>query len=124
MWLKLGTSQPKVLANELIKISKAKQAEEKAEKKKEKAKMRELAKSEAGIMFDCLKQEFVISAKKGRDYWICDSNYFKKIMVRNGLHSDADYLYKEVKKICKRNKIRTYSIVEWDEHTTYKFYWN
>lgn len=124
MWLKLGTSQPKVLANELIKISKAKQAEEKAEKKKEKAKMRELAKSEAGIMFDCLKQEFVISAKKGRDYWICDSNYFKKIMVRNGLHSDTDYLYKEVKKICKRNKIRTYFTVEWDEHTTYKFYWN
>ncbi|WII29724.1 hypothetical protein [Ligilactobacillus salivarius] len=124
MWLKLGRSKPKSLADELRSLSKVKQTEEKAEKKKEKAEMKELAKNEAPIMFDYLKQEFVISAKKGRDYWICNSDYFKKIMVRNSLHSDADYLYKEVKKICKRNKIRTYSIVEWDEHTTYKFYWN
>lgn len=47
MWLKLGTSQPKVLADELIKISKAKQAEEKA-------KMRELAKSEAKLLLHTL----------------------------------------------------------------------
>ena len=117
MRLRLGTSKPKTLADELREISKVKAAEEKAKKKKEKAKMRELAKSEAGIMFDYLKQEFVISAKDGRDHWICNSDYFKKIMVRNGLHSDVDYLYTEVKKICKRNKIRTYSLDNWDEHT-------
>lgn len=125
MWLKLGISKPKVLADELRSLSKVKAAEEKAEKKKEKAKMRELAKSEARIMFDYLKQEFVISAKKGRDYWICNSDYFKKIMVRNSLHSDVDYLYEELKKICKQNKIRTSSSVNWDEmNKTYEFYWD
>lgn len=124
MRLRLGISKPKTLADELREISKIKAAEEKAKKKKEKAKMRELAKSEAGIMFDYLKQGFVISAKDGRDHWICSSDYFKKIMVRNGLHSDVDYLYTEVKKICKQNKIRTYSLDNWDEHTkTYEFYW-
>lgn len=124
MRLKLGISKPKSIADELRKITKAKQTEEKAEKKKEKAEMRELAKNETPIMFNYLKQEFIISAKKGRDYWICNSDYFKKNMVRNGLHSDVDYLYTEVKKICKRNKIRTYSLDDWDEHTkTYEFYW-
>ena len=124
MRLRLGISKPKTLADELREISKVKVAEEKAEKKKEKATMRELAKSEAPIMFDCLKQKFIISAKKGRDYWICNSEYLKKLMVRNGLHSDVDYLYTEVKKICKQNKIRTYSLDNWDEHTkTYEFYW-
>ena len=124
MRLRLGTSKPKTLADELREISKVKAAEEKAKKKKEKAKMREIAKSEAGIMFDYLKQEFVISAKYGRDYWICNSDYFKKIMVRNGLHSDVDYLYTEVKKICEQNKIKTYSLEDWDKHTkTYEFYW-
>ena len=64
MWIKLGTPKQKSLADELRKITKAKQAEEKVEKKKEKAKMRELAKNEAPIMFNYLKQEFIISAKK------------------------------------------------------------
>ncbi|WP_274355425.1 hypothetical protein [Ligilactobacillus salivarius] len=125
MWIKLSKSKPKSLADELRSLSKVKQTEEKAEKKKEKATMRELAKSEAPIMFDCLKQKFIISAKKGRDYWICNSEYLKKLMVRNGLHSDVDYLYQEVKKICKQNKIRTSSSVNWDEmNKTYEFYWD
>lgn len=125
MWLKLGRSKPKSLADELRSLSKVKQTEEKAEKKKEKAEMKELAKNEAPIMFDYLKQEFVISAKKGRDYWICNSDYFKKIMVRNSLHSDVDYLYEELKKIFKQNKIRTSSSVNWDEmNKTYEFYWD
>ena len=124
MWLKLGISKQKSLADELRKITKAKQTEEKVEKKKEKAKMREPAKNEAPIIFNYLKQEFIISAKNGRDYWICNSDYFKKIMVRNGLHSDVDYLYTEVKKICEQNKIKTYSLEDWDKHTkTYEFYW-
>ena len=125
MWLKLGKSKSKTLADELRSLSKVKQAEEKTEKKKEKEKMKELAKSEAEIMFDYLKQEFTISAKEGRDYWICNSDYFKKLMVRNGLHSDVDYLYTEVRKICKRNKIRTFSSVNWGEmNKTYEFYWD
>ena len=127
MWLKLGTSKPKSLADELIKITKAKQAEEKAKKKKEKSEMKELAKSEAEIMFNYLKQEFIISAKKGRDYWICNSVYFQKIMVRNGLHSDEDYIYKELEKVCKRNKIGTYVDVTYIDLShklkTYEFYW-
>lgn len=128
MWLKLGRSKPKVLADELRSLSKVKQTEEKAEKKKEKAEMKELAKNEAPIMFDYLKQEFVISAKKGRDYWICNSDYFKKIMVRNSLHSDEDYIYKELKKVCKRNKIGTYVDITYIDLSyklkTYEFYWD
>src|SRR5699024_12605866 len=100
MRLKLGKSKPKVLADELRRLSKVKQTEEKAEKKKEKAEMKELAKNEAPIMFDYLKQEFVISAKKGRDYWICNSDYFKKIMVCNSLLSVDDYIFREHIKVC------------------------
>lgn len=127
MWLKLGTPKQKSLADELRKITKAKQTEEKAEKKKEKAKMRELAKNEAPIMFNYLKQEFIISAKKGKDYWTCNSDYFKKIIVRNGLHSDEDYIYKELEKVCKRNKIGIYVDITYIDLShklkTYKFYW-
>ena len=129
MWLKLGISKPKALGNQLRKMSKAKQAEdlkkEKARIEKEKAKKRKLAKSEAKIMFDCLKQEFVIAAKKGRYDWYCNFDYFTKIMKENNLHSDEYYLYEEIKKICEQNKIRTSSPLCWDKkNKIYDFYWD
>lgn len=129
MWLKLGTSKPKALGNVLRKITKAKQTEklekEKARVEKEKAKKRKLAESEAKIMFDCLKQDFIISAKNGRDSWSCNHDYFTKIMKENNLHSDMYYLYEEVKKICERNKIRTSVLADRDNKPVlYDFYWD
>lgn len=128
MWLKLGISKPKALGNQLRKMSKAKQAEklkkEKARIEKEKAKKRKLAKSEAKIMFDCLKQEFVIAAKKGRYDWHCNFDYFTKTMEENNLYSDEYYLYEELKNICERNNIKT-SVLAWNKKTKlYDFYWD
>ena len=119
MWLKLGISKPKVLGNELRKISKAKQSEELEKEKAKISKKRELAKSEAKIMFDCLKQEFIISAKRGGNHWICNHDYFIKIMKENNLHSDKYYLYGELEKICERNNIRTSVLAG-----TYDFCWD
>ena len=119
MWLKLGISKPKVLGNELRKITKANQAEKLEKEKAKIAKKRKLAKSEAEIMFGCLKQEFIISAKEGRYDWFCNLDYFKKIMTENNLHSDKYYLYVELEKICERNNIRTSVLAG-----TYNFCWD
>lgn len=75
-------------------------------------------------MFECLKQDFIISAKNGSDSWFCNFDYFTKIMKENNLHSNEYYLYTELKKICERNNIRT-SALAWDKKTKfYDFYWN
>ena len=121
MWLKLGRSKPKVLADELREIAE-KQTEEKAEKKKEK-----LAKREAKIMFSFLKHNFKLSAKKGKNYWTCDDKYFIEIMKENNLHSDESYLYEELKKICERNKIGTdidITYLPGHKLKDYAFYWD
>lgn len=109
--------------DELREVSKEKLAEQQAEEKKEEARMKELAKHEAEILFDYLKVEFKSRAKWGRFSWYCDLAKFEAIMKAKNLHSDVDYIYEELTKICKRNKIRTYTEFDWDKITIYYFNW-
>ena len=115
--------QPKTFGDELREVSKEKLAEQQAKEKKEEARMKELAKNEAEILFDYLKVEFKSRAKWGRFSWYCDLAKFEAIMKANNLHSNVDYIYKELTKICKRNKIRTYTEFDWEKITIYHFNW-
>lgn len=115
--------QPKTFGDELREVSKEKLAEQQAKEKKEEARMKELAKHEAEILFDYLKVEFKSKAKWGRFSWYCDLAKFGAIMKANNLHSDVDYIYEELTKICKRNKIRTYTEFDWEKITIYYFNW-
>lgn len=118
-----NTDKPKTLGEELREISKEKLVEQQAKEKKEEARMKELAKNEAEILFDYLKVEFESQAKWGRFSWNCDLAKFKAIMEAYNLHSDVDYIYEELTKICKRNKIRTYTEFDWEKITIYYFNW-
>ena len=115
--------QPKTFGDELREVSKEKLAEQQAKEKKEEARMKELAKHEAEILFDYPKVEFKSKAKWGRFSWYCDLAKFGAIMKANNLHSDVDYIYEELTKICKRNKIRTYTEFDWEKITIYYFNW-
>lgn len=124
MWLKLGRSQPKALGDELRNLFETRKAEKEAEMEKEAAKFRELVKSEAEIMFDFLKNDFIIHAKNGSDYWVCDSNCFTGIMEGLNLHSDVFFLYEELKNICERNKIETDTYIDSQSKIkSYEFRW-
>lgn len=115
--------QPKTFGDELREVSKEKLAEQQAKEKKEEARMKELAKHDAEILFDYLKVEFKSKAKWGRFSWYCDLAKFEAIMKANNLHGDVDYIYEELMKICKRNKIRTYTEFDWEKITIYYFNW-
>lgn len=114
-----GRNTNKTLGDELREMTK----ESQKEKKKEEAGLKKLAKYEAEILFDYLKEEFISEAERGRFSWSCDVKYLEVMIERNNLYSDEMCIYEELIKICKRNKIETYTELNWEKSVTYKFHW-
>lgn len=87
-----------------IMLKKQKQKKEQ-EKEERKEKTRE-AQHEAPEVFEYLQDEFVKKANEGIGCYILPVSKLEVIMSENNWGSDKDYLYKELKEICKENWIK------------------
>lgn len=74
------------------------------------------AKTSAQVLFDVIKEDFVKQSNEGRFSMSYSFEEFANIMFDNDILI-PDYVFDELKKICKRNKIHAYTITEengWD----------
>lgn len=69
------------------------------------------AKTSAQVLFDVIKEDFVKQSNEGRFSMSYSFEEFANIMFDNDILI-PDYVFDELKKICKRNKIHAYTINE------------
>lgn len=83
-----------------------KQKETKEQEKEERKEKTREAKYEAPEVFEYLQNEFIKAANKGWSYYALPVSKLEAILAENNWDSDKEYLYKELKEICKENWIK------------------